>query len=385
MAGGAIATDFHARVVEHAGAARGVSEIFAAASVRLRRAIPFDAAVWLASDPATGLPTAPTRIENLSQFGIGPCLRNWELEFAIEDVNQWRTLARAEAPAGALRLATDDRPARSPRYRDLLEPCGFDDELRVVLRADGVPWALVALFRADDKPGFGTHETALVAALSEPLATAIRERSRAPAPSSESVGVRGPGLLLFSGEGELLSGNDDALAWLDELADAAPHDRFAFPLPMVVVGTLMRARAIAEERDHGSARARIRSRTGRWLVCHASCLRDKDGAIGDTALVIEPAAAAEIAPLITEAYELSRRERQITQLITRGVATAEIAVRLHLSRHTVRDYIKAIFEKVGVSSRGELVATLFAEHYAPAHFDPTQIDDVQSPASGRDR
>ena len=36
--------------------------------------------------------------------------------------------------------------------------------------------------------------------------------------------------------------------------------------------------------------------------------------------------------------------------------------------HTIRDYVKAIFDKVGVSSRGELVAKLFAEHYAdPMH------------------
>jgi hypothetical protein len=40
----------------------------------------------------------------------------------------------------------------------------------------------------------------------------------------------------------------------------------------------------------------------------------------------------------------------------------------------VRDYIKTIFDKVGVSSRGELVAKLFAEHYAPIHLDREHVD-----------
>jgi DNA-binding NarL/FixJ family response regulator len=131
----------------------------------------------------------------------------------------------------------------------------------------------------------------------------------------------------------------------------------------------MRARAIAEERDSGSARARIRSRAGRrWLVCHASCLRNADGELGDTALVIEPAQASEVAPLLAEAYELTAREQEITELIARGLGTADIATRLFLSRHTVRDHVKAVFDKVHVSSRGELVAKLFAEHYAPIHY-----------------
>lgn len=57
-------------------------------------------------------------------------------------------------------------------------------------------------------------------------------------------------------------------------------------------------------------------------------------------------------------------------MVSYGLSTDEITARLHLSRHTVRDYLKQAFEKVGVSSRGELVAKIFADHYSqPLHED----------------
>ena len=133
---------------------------------------------------------------------------------------------------------------------------------------------------------------------------------------------------------------------------------------------------LAEGGGDGTARARVRTRRGPWLVCHASCLRDPDGSLGSIAVVVEPAKAAEIAPIIVQAYELTDREQQITRLIARGAATGDIAAELFLSAHTVRDHVKAIFQKVGVSSRGELVAKLFAEHYEPVHFDEVVRTDL---------
>ena len=118
-----------------------MGDLFAAASPRLRRLVPSDAAVWLALDPATALPTTPTPAENLSHACHGgvACLRVWELEFLVEDVNLFRDLTHSERPAAALRLSTDDRPARSARFREFMEPAGFGDELRAVLRVDGQP------------------------------------------------------------------------------------------------------------------------------------------------------------------------------------------------------------------------------------------------------
>ncbi len=79
--------------------------------------------------------------------------------------------------------------------------------------------------------------------------------------------------------------------------------------------------------------------------------------------MIEPAKASEVARLIVAAYGLTPRELEVTRMVARGMKTGEMAAQLFLSPHTVRDHIKAIFEKVGVSSRGELTATIFADHY----------------------
>ena len=111
---------------------------------------------------------------------------------------------------------------------------------------------------------------------------------------------------------------------------------------------------------------------------HASCLRTPNGEPGPVAVVVEPAKSAQIAPIIVEAYCLTPREQQITQVVARGLSNPEIAEGLHLSTHTVRDHLKAVFGKVGVGSRGELVAKLFAEHYRPSlHAAGAPVTHVQ--------
>lgn len=91
---------------------------------------------------------------------------------------------------------------------------------------------------------------------------------------------------------------------------------------------------------------------------------------------LEPAQPHELAPLVADAYDLTDRERAVTQLVAQGLATSAIAGRLHISPWTVQDHLKAIFEKVGVGTRGELVARVFFEHYG------LRLTDGASPATG---
>jgi DNA-binding CsgD family transcriptional regulator len=69
----------------------------------------------------------------------------------------------------------------------------------------------------------------------------------------------------------------------------------------------------------------------------------------------------EIVRLIAQAYDLSKREGEIVELIVRGAPTSEIASLLHISPYTVQDHLKAIFGKVGVRSRSELVGRIVVQ------------------------
>ena len=355
-------------------------ELFQTVAAEVRKAIPYDGAMWFGVDPATMLAVAPALIEQLDD---GYCDVFWHGEFHEHDANLFSDLARRPLPAASLRATTGDHPQRSARYRDFLRPQGYDDELRTVFRCSGSSWAIAALMREPGRRPFDEHDVALFGAISGIVAAAMRALATLVPPPTRLV--QAPGLLLFDGDGVLVSVNTEAARWLadifgadqrtrlgrDALADPNASDLVA---SVPIVPLLARARAVAAGRDDGQARLRLRDRGGRWVVLHASVL---DGATtkGSVAVVVEPAKSAEIAPIIIEAYGLTVRERDVVQSIARGSSTPEIATELFLSAHTVRDYIKSVFDKVGVNSRAELIAKLFAEHYInPMHDGLVHID-----------
>jgi DNA-binding CsgD family transcriptional regulator len=55
---------------------------------------------------------------------------------------------------------------------------------------------------------------------------------------------------------------------------------------------------------------------------------------------------------------LTPREREVAALVVDGLADREIAERLYLSRHTVSQYVKRIYRKLGVDSRVALTRLL---------------------------
>lgn len=65
---------------------------------------------------------------------------------------------------------------------------------------------------------------------------------------------------------------------------------------------------------------------------------------------------------------LTPREEQVVALVAEGLGNREIAFELNLSEHTIKKYLYRIFEKLGISTRVELVL------YAVNNGDPRQAE-----------
>lgn len=319
----------------------------------LGRLVPTDAVWWAAADPATLLFTSAYRVglpANSASYFV-------DNEFLDDDVNKWTDLARDRSGVRSLAQATAGRFHESARYRDVFQPLGLSDELRAVLRIQGSTWGLLCLHRAAGRTYTGA-EAAWVRRLAPHLADGMRGallRESADEPDLDA----GPGVVMLSLDGSIVGASGRGDLWLAELCDKPGQDG---PVPIEVQAVTARLRSMERDGD-GAPRLRVRTRAGRWLVLHASWMT----VAGDAtiAVIIEPAAPTEVAPVIMLAYGLTNQERVVTGLISRGLSTAEIADEIQISVDTVQDHVKSVFVKTGTGSRVELVATIMRQQYLP--------------------
>jgi DNA-binding CsgD family transcriptional regulator len=354
------------KVDELSRAGLDAQEFLEESAVAIERAIPADSFFYAATDPDSGLAMGA----GTTTMPHEVCAPFWEYEFHVPDYAKWTDLASGPQKASDLHTATGGRPERSARWREFSNLIGFDGELRGSFTAGGATWGMVQLNRASDSSTFAEDEVALVESLVPAMARGLR--TALTGTGAVAGADRGPGMAIVDRDGNLISQTGEAEAWMRELTVSTVLGQQGrddeLPYEISALTSSARRRHEAGEKP---PRMRMRTGTGMWLLVHASVLSGSD----QVALVIEPAKASEVAPLIIEAYGLTPRELEVTRMISRGMKTSEMAEKLFLSPHTVRDHIKAIFEKVGVSSRGELTATLFAEHYHDSLLEPIMAAD----------
>jgi DNA-binding CsgD family transcriptional regulator len=327
---------------------------------RLRAIVPFDVAFFATADPGTVLFTSAV-VDDVLARATPRFLQN---EFLQEDAHKFRHLARSRSPVGGLAAATRGELERSLRYREILEPLALGDELRAALRVDGACWGVLCLHRERSSPPFTPAEAASLARVAPHMAEGLRAALLVGGAVTMPV-PDGPGVLVLDDDLAVAALTPPAERWLAEIMESDGPCVGALPGAVTAVAMRLREleRGVPGARDP-LPRVRLRTASGRWLVLHASRLAGA-GQAGQIAIIVEEAQPEDVAPVIVQAYGLTPREREIAQLVLRGLSTAEISGALHISTNTVQDHCKAIFDKVGVSSRRELVAQIFGRHYLP--------------------
>lgn len=101
---------------------------------------------------------------------------------------------------------------------------------------------------------------------------------------------------------------------------------------------------------------------------------------GELTQVLE--AFAQLAPLRVVNLDglrlLTKREEEVVRLLAEGLQNREIARELNLSEHTIKNYLFHIFDKLGVSSRVELIL------YAVSSTKRMQISGIDSAGKEED-
>lgn len=344
----------------------------------LMRAVPAEGTCMMTVDPATLLPTAEY-VEN--GLPAPELLRLVDIELREPDYNKWVHLARAERPAASLSDVTAGELNRSMRQREIRAPGGFADELRVALGSSAGTWGELTLFREANRPWFAESEVQFVASVAGLITDGLRRGMLLGQAHCDDAHV---GLLVLDPDDGVQMRNPAADRWLDMIGIGP---RAGGRLPVVVSAVARHARALSAAVPAGTetrpARARVRTRTGRWLIVRGSVLGDTADA--PVTVLLEAARPAEMAPLMVAAYGFTDRERRVTELVARGLPTRQIATQLQVAEYTVQDHLKSIFTKSGAGSRGELVARLFLDHHATSLTTAAPLPAADPCAAGPDR
>ncbi len=347
--------------------APGRVEFFDEAAARLKRTLPFDGACWHTLDPGSDLITQH-RLQGLpDRF---PVLA--DNEYAVEDVNKFADLAHAPRKAATMREATGGRPETSARFRDLLTPAGIGPELRSAFVADGATWGALILVRRAGEPEFEEHDVELLDRASALFARAVR-RGLVTETCSSEIAPDAPGVIELDRSGAPLRVSSTAEPLLEELSGTTVDDGLRSSAVQAIAGA---TRAVTANGGVDLPRSVVKTPAGTWLVLHGALLGSAGA--GETAVFVQRAHPTLVAPLLLRAYGLTPREQEVAQLTLRGATAVQAGARLSISPHTVNDHLKAIFDKTGTRTRGELSATLFFGEHLPRIQHEVAIGDDAS-------
>lgn len=317
------------------------------------------------------------------------------LTLQLADPSDWQTVAYKEqffaldpfinlAPGAVVtldQLIPREELELSEYYLAFLKPAGVFHIMGAdATTADGTQ-ARLRISRGVDENNFGNEERALCAKIIPHLCQAIYLHARLTRIESEralyatTIDKLAMGTILLDENALVVStnpvardilANNDALQIVNQQLHASGRN-----------GKQLQDQQLQDQQLQKMIQDAIDSR-GKMLPCVARALRIEYGDGLGLALVIRPVPAPEWAEgqsspavaiflsdptraqttshtTIIELFNLSNAEAALALLLARGLTLAEASDELHISQHTARAQLKAIFVKTQVSRQAELI------------------------------
>ncbi|QIB48217.1 helix-turn-helix domain-containing protein [Streptomyces aureoverticillatus] len=330
-----------------AGEATTVLELGRELARELGHLVPHDGFMLSGLDPLTRVSCFLSGQHTYSYGSLREVLLG---EFRYRDRHPFGELWRGASQIGV--LGSGVREERdSVRLHEVMAPQGFGSEMRLALVSGGLLWGTMALVRERGRPCFTAAEAVHAQCAVAPLAQALRHfvTRRTPHPLRST---RPPAVVVIDGTDRIRAATPEGRAWL-----RACLPGFTGPDSLLRI-TYMHITVMARCR-RGPVVNRIPTPDG-WIEMHAQLLADTgtDPGAGEVALTIQPATARTLLPAVAAWYGITAREVAVLREALEGLPAKQIARRLGVSPHTVNDHFKALYRKVGVSAREELLATL---------------------------
>ncbi|HET7723085.1 MAG TPA: helix-turn-helix transcriptional regulator [Propionibacteriaceae bacterium] len=280
----------------------------------LAKVVPYDAFVWLLTDPVTRVGTVPlARVPGLPWSGLPELVRRRYLS------ETWT----AFRPPGGAEVATSV-------YEDRFGCWAWLDL-----------WRTTGRFTGQERDFLASTVPEVTAALRDAQARTFTETSAQAFAPMAAVVVLDADLHLV--------GRTDAAA--DALWQLNPPDDDIPVVPAAAYNVAAALLAGEAGRPIPSPWSRVHLGGSHWVTLTAARL-DAD----QIAVSIEPSTPAQRREVYALSHGLSPRERHVLDELATGADSATIAERLVISEHTVNDHVKAILAKTRQPSRSRLLA-----------------------------
>ncbi|UII56578.1 helix-turn-helix transcriptional regulator [Cytobacillus spongiae] len=277
-------------------------------------------------------------------------------EYLGNDVHLYEDLIVCTSKVG--RLSDTFGKVKSRRYETILKPLHFSDEVRVALMDRSKCYGFLTLFRKKNQPYFSDEAVQLLENLSAIAGQALRAYYHSLLDQTEDRRMIESGVIILTNKLQIQSMNDLGLQCLNQLWQLEGSDsQETLPIPLQAICTKLLVKG------ENSSPFFIPITENMLITASATFLYTDQSKDHTIAITLNRATSKDMLFYLMEAYQLTFREQQVVLECLKGSLSKEIAHQLNISYYTVQDHFKVIFQKIGVSSRNELVWKLYSKYH----------------------